>query len=594
MTGGDIPQCYSYLRFSRPEQLKGDSQRRQLELSQKWAAANGYTLDENLSMADLGLSAYRGTHRTRGALAGFLKAVDEGRIAPGSILLVESLDRLSREQVMDALDQFTSIINKGVEIVTVSDGIRYSREAIKENWTQLIVSLSIMARAHEESEMKSKRYKALWDNKRANLKTKKASTIGKTWMKYNKKNDEFDLIPEHAAVVRRIFKMCNDGMGVHKIGKVLNSEGIKTFKHGKQWHVGPLQRLLRDRACIGEYQPKIAVDKNGVRKFKPHGEAVKDYYPAAVSDEVFHAAQLKMQQRTQKGGRPSEKLNLFRYLLKCGYCGKSAGVVNNGQHLRYAKCSDQKFGHSCSATPWPLGDFETAFLQECAELDVAAILPNGNGRAKKINAAQQAMDAVKGEITANDKLISNAEKILDTTDSEAVLARYTEKLDNALAEKEALEKRLTDATMTLQSAQSETQSTDQQLKSLQDLIAKLENTKGGDLIQLRDRLKNAIAQLVERIDIFSDGLQDRILTGDAFSGPEWQRVGDVIQHYENIDGDHSALIDELAAYQAQNTGKASRAFLIRFRAGGFRLVRREGNGWVNTIGTLEALLSHAA
>ena len=136
----------------------------------------------------------------------------------------------------------------------------------------------------------------------------------------------------------------------------------------------------------------------------------------------------------------------------------------------------------------------------------------------------------------------------------------------------------------MHAAQSETQSTDQQLKSIKELIRKLENNTGDDLFQLRDRLKNAIAQLVERIELFSDGLKDRVLTGDAFSGPNCERVGDLIRHYENIGndsdifkpGEYDALIGELFAYEALNTGKnRPGASLIRFQS-------RRVTGWFET------------
>src|SRR5215208_1017159 len=41
--------------------------------------------------------------------------------------------------------------------------------------------------------------------------------------------------PEEAAVVRRIFEMCRDGKGVHRICRVLNAEGA------------PVPRAQRDR-----------------------------------------------------------------------------------------------------------------------------------------------------------------------------------------------------------------------------------------------------------------------------------------------------------------------------------------------------------
>lgn len=42
-----------------------------------------------------------------------MEAVNRGRIEPGSYLLVESLDRLFRAQVLEALKVFISILEKG-------------------------------------------------------------------------------------------------------------------------------------------------------------------------------------------------------------------------------------------------------------------------------------------------------------------------------------------------------------------------------------------------------------------------------------------------------------------------------------------------
>ena len=50
--------AYSYVRFSTPEQIKGDSIRRQVELSQNYAEAHCLTLDDSLQLTDLGVSAF--------------------------------------------------------------------------------------------------------------------------------------------------------------------------------------------------------------------------------------------------------------------------------------------------------------------------------------------------------------------------------------------------------------------------------------------------------------------------------------------------------------------------------------------------------
>ena len=73
------PTAYSYIRFSTPEQRKGDSLRRQLEDSQKWADEHGYVIWTN-KLRDEGRSAYHGDHLERGALGQFSKKVEDGRI----------------------------------------------------------------------------------------------------------------------------------------------------------------------------------------------------------------------------------------------------------------------------------------------------------------------------------------------------------------------------------------------------------------------------------------------------------------------------------------------------------------------------------
>lgn len=75
-------KAYSYLRFSTPEQALGDSERRQVEKAEAWAAAKCIPLDK--SYADRGKSGFKGTNRKRGALGRFLKQIKAGNIPHGS------------------------------------------------------------------------------------------------------------------------------------------------------------------------------------------------------------------------------------------------------------------------------------------------------------------------------------------------------------------------------------------------------------------------------------------------------------------------------------------------------------------------------
>src|SRR5262245_40837291 len=91
------PLAFSYIRFSHPDQAKGDSLRRQTEAARDWCGRNGLCLDETTTLRDLGRSAYTGKHRSnpdRHALAAFLKLIEQGKVPRGSFLIIENLDRL--------------------------------------------------------------------------------------------------------------------------------------------------------------------------------------------------------------------------------------------------------------------------------------------------------------------------------------------------------------------------------------------------------------------------------------------------------------------------------------------------------------------
>jgi DNA invertase Pin-like site-specific DNA recombinase len=118
-------------------------------------------------------------------------------VAGGALghLLVESLDRISRAEVDEALDLFLKIIRRGIILVTLQDGQVFSKEKIKEDrGISLIISITVMIRAHDESATKQERIKQSWANRGANaaktpaLDGRTAYDVDPSWMKA--RNDE--------------------------------------------------------------------------------------------------------------------------------------------------------------------------------------------------------------------------------------------------------------------------------------------------------------------------------------------------------------------------------------------------------------------
>jgi len=83
---------------------------------------------------------------------GFFPAACRKCASPkGSVLVVEAMDRLSREELSDALSQFLSIIRAGIKIVTLIDEKEFTKESVNANPFDLMYSINAMATAHGES-----------------------------------------------------------------------------------------------------------------------------------------------------------------------------------------------------------------------------------------------------------------------------------------------------------------------------------------------------------------------------------------------------------------------------------------------------------
>lgn len=367
--------AYSYVRFSSPQQMQGDSLRRQTEAADEYCKAHGLVLAD-LTLRDLGVSAFRGRHAATGALGKFLDATREGRVVPGSTLIVENLDRLSRDQVTTALNQFLSILGAGVEVVTLMDDKRYSLAAINDNPMDLMWSIMVMMRAHDESLNKSKRVGAAWRKKKDAAKASRTPTGRKcpAWVALDESSKRYVPVPERVAVVRRVLKLADDGLGINAICKLLNREGVPTLgRKGKTWDSATVGHYLRTRTLLGEYQPCTMKDGRAV----PTGDPVKGYYPAIVSEPEYYRVQSVIDaRRTKSPGNTGKLRNLFGGIIVDGDNPEHRMVVNykteGGTTWQYLV----SYGAVKGLFPirrFRYDVFERAFLQWVQEIDVGQI-----------------------------------------------------------------------------------------------------------------------------------------------------------------------------------------------------------------------------
>ncbi|MBZ4690269.1 MAG: putative site-specific recombinase [Cereibacter sp.] len=490
------PNAYSYVRFSSAAQASGDSLRRQVQASVDYARTHDLNLVEDFELSDLGVSAYHGLNATEGALAKFLNAVERGDIPRGSYLLVESLDRMSRENVLMAFPRFSAILNAGIKIVTLSNGQIYGSE--DGQGYNFIIAVSDMLRANAESEHKSVRIAASWQNRRDTAALKKMTSIAPLWLSLNEGKSTFSVDEEKANVVRLIFQSAADGKGSNIITKELNRSGVKPFGKSKVWVESYVTKILKNRAVLGEFQPHRKIDGKRV----PVGDVLENYYPAVISEDQFNLVKAARRNRAINGGgaRGENQSSLFSHVGYCGYCGSKMRHFNKGYGPKggqYLVCLNSKNGSGCVSKGWRYHDFERTFLSFVKDVDLRSLV---GGAAKTSEIAN-----------LRDRLVSSREKVAN---KEWLINDYLLKIE-ATPE---LDKSYTSRMLTLSSEvkiiEGEVDEMESAVRALEqnsnsaisdaELIELIEVFKGntkGERFKLSDR----ITQIVKRIDIFVSG-----------------------------------------------------------------------------------------
>lgn len=438
-----MPIAYSYLRFSSPEQAKGDSVRRQTEATAEWCVRNGVALDATLALRDEGVSAFRGKNREDPdvhGLAAFLRAVKTGRVPVGSYLVLENLDRLSRESIVPAVNLFTSILLAGVHVVQLAPREQtFDRAA---DMSAIMLAIVELSRGHSESVMKSDRCGKAWANKRKTAATKVLTRRVPVWIRYE--DGKLTLDPEKAKTVRRVFGLAIDGMGLTQIARKLNEGGVpvlgrqqladkgdKGRKHKVVWSAATVHKLLTSRATLGEYQPHRG--RPGARQ--PVGPLLRDYYPQLITPEQFAAAQAALRSRFIVGrGRPGRHVNLFAGLLRDARGGGSYITRHHKKRESVLFPAKAAFGQGDKWVSFPLKAFESCILSRLIEVKIEDLQPDAP--------APSRVETLSGRKTELEALITKWRAKMDTPELVDVVA---EKLVELERERREVTERLTEA-----------------------------------------------------------------------------------------------------------------------------------------------------
>ena len=286
------------------------------------------------SYEDRGISGFKkrlNNFSNESALSEFLKLVDGGAIQRGSVLIVESMDRLSRQSILPCLSKFMEIINKGIGIGVISQNKIFDTESVTNNPMELMLVLVEFARANNESQMKSVRIKSVISGKIERIKNGEKVWLAQkpTWIK-KIENGRFVIDEKKANLVRDIFKRYLDGNACNAIANQLNKRGVSTLRDFEKgiWTNSTVATVLKNKNAIGW--------------MKINGHEFDKYFPAIVDEKTFLLTQerLRFNTKTRGGSKYGLVRNLFKGLVYCRQCGQviETKVVTGLNFLDHVGC----------------------------------------------------------------------------------------------------------------------------------------------------------------------------------------------------------------------------------------------------------------
>ncbi|MCL1051947.1 recombinase family protein [Shewanella abyssi] len=452
------PIVISYLRWSTGTQALGDSERRQLSVASSWLEKNGYEINEDYILRDSAKSAfYSENFSDDGALGILIQKVKDGKIPRGTVLIIEDFSRFSRAKVRLAQQRFLELINNGIRVYIAKDGKEYNEDSC--DMTDLIISISKMSSAHEESARKSYHLNEFWKNAREEASKNNDGqypvllpSMAPWWLSKVTGADGkkyFKPIEERKEVIERIFELAisglgngSGGLGSTQIARVLENEGVKPFTGERKnaastFNDSYVLRLLNDRRLIGEHQlfTNPVNETTGKRERILSGNPIEDYFPPVIEETIFNAAREEIALRAvyQKGKVAKKCTNLFTKIVKCSYCGASMtlfskkGSKAEGGKCVYLQCSEgTKFKKCGNRAVRYFDTFEKTILKTLTELELSLLFDNSKyNEEDEKNSIRNQQNKISEELVIIETKVSNATHLLlvDTNDLDTKKAR---------------------------------------------------------------------------------------------------------------------------------------------------------------------------
>jgi len=475
-----VKLAFSYRRFSSRRQGDGSSLARQLEMAQDVCTANGWQLvdlppDAGVSAFKVDADALMAANMHKGNLATFLARVERGDIKRGSVLIIEKLDRFSRNFYDVVFPVWLNLLQSGVEIYSCVSNTHYSLEIIRKNPMLAGMALIEMANANDYSSGMSNRINKAFSLRLAECAKGKAMNLGgwqPRWVDFHGSKGhagEFSL-NAHAVTIRRIAVEYIGGASMGTIAKGLIRDQVPTLMGGR-WNQGTIANLLQHETLVGHKTIK------GVR--------LERYYPAVITDAQYQQLRTKLADNlNRKGGSPTSDYiaNLFRNRCKCAKCGATVTTTHTVYSCKGKRTAECDVHGTVNIRGLEL-DFFMLFLQEHPAVLLGKQTVKSNGT----------LAALKGRIRDLDHALEDAAALVGKLPIKALEAKLTA----LVKEREAAGRELEASNLKMLSATAAPMAFES-IKATLASFAKLGTSYAGS--KAEKAMVKAIAQLTKQLD----------------------------------------------------------------------------------------------
>ena len=380
-----------YARKSTEQNGVADDQKsttRQIDHARQYARTKGWTVDDASIFVDDGVSGAEFAARP-----GFVRLMNALKPRPAfQVLIMSEESRLGRESIeVGAL--LKQIVQAGVRVFYYMDDRERTLNSPVE---KIMMQLSTFADELEREKARQRTYDAML------RKAKAGHVCGGACFGYvnveqmgpggKRSHVERRVNEAEAAVVRRIFQMCADGVGQISIAKHLNAERAiaprSQQNRPRAWAPSSVHSILFRDAYRGIFTWNQTRKRNrwGQQKqsARPAGEWLQIAAPALriVSDDLWHAAHRRLKlaredyERATRGKRRPHRDGDSKYLLpgfgRCALCrgGLHVRTRSHGRQRAFFYACTSHYNRGPEVCPhvdqWPMDAIDRAVLAKIA------------------------------------------------------------------------------------------------------------------------------------------------------------------------------------------------------------------------------------